>query len=281
MVRWQLNESVEYWDPPMPVYGSPGNYFGFFRRGYGEDENTFWPMVARTLPLEVELETTFKDVSVYRYRFPKSVTQNCTPEFQDNCKYFHFGPNGLFNATAVLNNNPIFYSWPHFLDGDESLRNYVTGLPNATEEDRSYIEIQPIIGANCHSERKVQGNLLFGGLVDFENRTNITIPETGFMPLYYMNITSAITDDQASEMKTNLAFYDTAKVGSKAILFSCSLISPVLFGIAVVILWRRRNFWRRDGEGQLLGFGDETDTGDGDIAIGYENNKKEGYGGTR
>jgi len=274
IVRWQQNATVDFWLDPFTVYGSPGNFFGFFRRGSGVTENLFWAQVARTLPMEVEIETEYQGVSVYRYIFPESVIENGTTN-PENKQFFQDGPKGLFNATAILK-VPIFYSWPHFYQGDPTLLTHFEG-PRAPDPnlDNSYIEVQPIIGANCHSSRKVQGNLLVGPLQDPVN-TKINITDEIYFPLYWMDIQSAITDAQAEEMRNSLAFYDTAKVGSKAILFSCSLISPVLFGIAVVILWRRRNFWRREGEGQLLGFGDEAETGD--IAIGYDNNKKDDYG---
>jgi ribosomal protein L37E len=265
MVRWQQNSTINFWRGNYSVYGSPGNFFGFYRRGAGTDENLFWAQLGRAVPLEVEVETTFKEVNVYRYVFPQSVLQNSSVN-PDNYRFFQDGREGLFNATAILG-VPIFYSWPHFYRGDTWLNSHYTGVRMPSEDDKSYIEIQPIIGANCHSARKIQGNILFGELNDTAS-TGITIADLFYFPAYWINISSEITDDQAAEMRDSLAFYDTAKVGSKAILFSCSLISPVLFGIAVVILWKRRNFWRREGEGQLLGFGDETDTGA--IHIGYQ-----------
>jgi len=235
--------------------------------------------VARTLPLIFTEETTYKGVDVYRYTFPESVIQNKT-ENPENEQFFQFGPKGLFNATPTLPAK-IFYSWPHFYQGDPILRSYVDGIkePNRST-DESWLEIQPIIGANCHSSRKVQGNLAFGGLVD-NGTWVVNVSESYYFPTYWMDIQTDLPDSSADEMRSSLAFYDTAKVGSKAILFTFSILSPILFGIAVIILWKRRAYWRTPGEGQLLSFGNETDAG-GDISIGYDKNKTTGSNyGTR
>jgi len=183
--------------------------------------------------------------------------------------------NGFFNATPVLV-VPVFYSWPHFYLGDQNLSLMLDGVRGPEEDlDSSWIDVQPIIGANCQSSRKIQGNLVVGDVNDTEY-TNITMPLDIYFPTYWMDIKSAITDDQATEMRNALAFYDTAKVGSKAILYACSIISPVLFFLAVWILWRRQSYWRKDGDGQLLSFGDEAEPGG--IPIGY--GKTNAYGGT-
>jgi len=183
--------------------------------------------------------------------------------------FFQDGPSGLFNATPILK-VPIFYSWPHFYLADPSLSTHYTGVREANESDKSYLDIQPIIGANCHMSRKIQGNMAFGNLRD-PLFTRINLTDFYYFPCYWMEASVEITDDQANEMKTSLAFYDTAKVGSKAILYSCSIISPILFGIAVYILWRRRNYWKRV-EGELLSFGADDTDGNEDIHIGYQHN---------
>jgi len=80
-------------------------------------------------------------------------------------------------------------------------------------------------------------------------------------------------------MKTSLEFYDTAKAGSRAILITCSLLSPILFGIAVWVLWRRRQYWKPSGEGQLLTFGEgEQQRPTDDVSLGYDQNKQNNYG---
>jgi hypothetical protein len=216
MVRWQQNSTVDFWREPFTVYGSPGNFFGFYRRGAGTPEHLFWAQVARTLPLEVESDTEFKGVAVSRYIFPESVIENSTV-VPENGQFFQNGPKGLFNATAILK-VPIFYSWPHFYQGAPGLRLPFIGLKPPSDDDKSFIEIQPIIGANCHSSRKIQGNVVFGGIHD-PDVLNISINATYFFPTYWIDIQNELTDDQAEEMRNSLAFYDTAKVGSKAILF--------------------------------------------------------------
>jgi len=276
VIYWQTNLTVDFWNGSFSVYGSPGNYFGFYRRGETETEALFWPQIARTLELDFDSETTYKGVQVYRYTFPESVVANST-KIPANAQFYQNGPSGLFNATPILS-VPIFYSWPHFYQGDDILREYVDGIRAPDETlDSSFIEINPIIGANCHSSRKIQGNLHFGNLTD-NTSTLINIPDLYFFPTYWIDITTDLPDKTANDMKTNLEFYDTAKVTSAAVLITCSILSPIFFGLAVLVLWRRRQYWKPSGDGQLLTFGEGDQRPTDEISIGYDQNKQNTYG---
>jgi len=214
------------------------------------------------LEMEEVEQKLHKGVAVFRYQFLERETQNST-ECPGNGQFYQNGLTGLFNVTAIVG-APIFYSWPHFFLGDPVLNSYFDGLRKGDERDRSFFDIQPIIGVNCFSSRKLQANIKFGPLVDQFTRTNIT--QNYYFPQFWMNLATDITNEQAKDMADAINFYNRAQVTENILLFGGSTGVFVFFVLSVFLFWKRRNHWRMT-KVHLMRMG--VSTSELDIDIGY------------
>jgi hypothetical protein len=268
-IKYQAQTNITFWNPPLPSSGSPGNYFGFFRRGPGSNEFHFWNTIARVLEMEETEQKMHKGVSVFRYRFLEREIENSTV-YPPNAQFFQFGLKGLFNATSLLG-SPIFYSWPHFYLGDPSLNSYFDGVRVGDKSDESFFDLQPIIGANCFSSRKLQANIKFGPMQDPFTKTNIS--QSFYFPQFWMNVATDITDLQATDMVNAINVYERALVTENILLFGGSSGVLIFFVLSVWLFWKRRNHWRMT-KVHLLRMGKSTSEIDIDYGYGSRVGKR-------
>jgi len=234
---WQGLENVTYWDPPLPVQGSPGNYFGFRREGQEDDEVHFWSLVARHVRLNHTSTGSYKGIKVYRYHVDPKEYYNATLN-PTNARFQQLKYNGFFNLTIQFLAG-VFYSRGHWLGVDPQLANQVIGVPppNATQ-DEIYFDIEPLTGAVIRQFKPVQENLLFGDWVAPELGVNVS--RLFLHPLILMQINTLVSDQQAQDLYDALAFYEDALLTQNLILYGGALIGSCLILFAAWLTHHRR-----------------------------------------
>jgi len=254
--------NIPYWSGGLAPFGTPGNFFGFDDRGKSQPVQLFWAQLARYLGLHTTQDNEINGVKTFHYVFDESEVQNKTTN-PTNAKYWQDGPNGLFNASSA-NTAAIYYSWPHFYLGDESLTDWYDGFPLPSQaNDESYVEVQQVIGLSVQGKRMIQGNVAVGGI---DNTTGwpYNMPTVQYWPNYIMSLESQFTDDQAQQMRDALDFYDRAMKGQQAMLIGGGLGAALAFLASLFLFYRRREMWAGKTSGLLQ---EEQHTED--VPIGY------------
>jgi len=249
LIFWQGSENVSYWDPPLPVQGSPGNYFGFRREGQSENEIHFYTTVARSVLLNHTSTGTYKGIKTYRYTIDPKEFNNVTLN-PTNGQFAQNGSDGFFNLTAQFLAG-IFYCRGHWLGVDPSVANMVIGVPpaNATVDD-GWFDIEPLTGAAIRSYKPLQENLLFGNFVAPE--LNVNASNLFLHPLLQMQVNSEISQKQADDLESNLTFYENALLTENLILYGGALLGSCLLLIAAWLTHHRRENLRREDAETLI-----------------------------
>jgi hypothetical protein len=185
----------------------------------------------------------------------------------DNDMYFDYGPNGLLNMTRKAG-LPFFVSKPHFLDGDERLRNNIIGMhPDPTEHTTWFIKNE-LLGQTIAAHQTVQLNVLIQDW-NFLNEDNCTIwddlfhywpccsaemsqrwsgswklnktdgfEEGVYLPIVHIREAFVLTEAQAKKVNLAELMYNTVPTYAPVVGFS--LFAVILFGMVVLYIQRRK-----------------------------------------
>lgn len=82
----------------------------------------------------------------------------------------------------VLKEAPIVFSEPHYLNGDEKLKDYARGLNEDPELHTTFITIDPLTGAPLSGSKKFQLNIKVQSLSTIKLLGNIS---DGYFPILW------------------------------------------------------------------------------------------------
>lgn len=122
--------------------------------------------MCRKLPLVFDREDKILDgkIPAYRYKLPLNFMDTPDENPLNQC-YCNMDSGecplkGLFNATPCSAGAPLFYSFPHFFNGDESLKKPFRGIEEKRpEEVEGYTNFHPTLGFSISASMKLQVNV--------------------------------------------------------------------------------------------------------------------------
>lgn len=151
--------------------------------------------------------------------------------YKPNTAYYAGGPSGLINLTKCERKIPVFASKPHFLDGDPSLTEAVTGVspPDRSIHD-TFINVEPNTGAAMHAAERLQVNLWV------QNRTEFTrkfFPKLRHMyfPVLWLSKHGRATQTEADDIVSKV--YPALRL-SVTLQWSCGAAAVVM---CIVVVW--------------------------------------------
>lgn len=249
LIFWQGYENVSYWDPPLPVQGSPGNFFGFRREGQSESEVHFYTTIARSVIVNHTSTGTYKGIKTYRYSIDPKEFNNATLN-PANARFSQNGSDGFFNLTAQFLAG-IYYCRGHFLGVDPAVANMVEGVaPANATTDESWFDIEPLTGAAIRSYKPLQENLLFGNFV--APQLNMNVSSLFLFPMLQMQVNSEISQKQADDLEDNLNFYENALLTENLVLYGGALLGSCLLLIAAWLTHHRREALKKEDTETLM-----------------------------
>ncbi|XP_030764300.1 scavenger receptor class B member 1-like isoform X2 [Sitophilus oryzae] len=152
---------IDLWgsDSCNSVQASDGIIYPLTALREKRDLTFYMPHMCRKLSLKFEKTSSILDsIPVHRYKLPLDTFDN-----EDKC-YCTSGngqcpPKGMFNATPCAFDAPLYYSWPHFYNGDPELRANISGLKDDFLMNDTYANIHPSLGVLVGGKIKFQVNI--------------------------------------------------------------------------------------------------------------------------
>ena len=161
-VEWQgNNRTLHIWPNGMganDINGTEGFVFHPLLE-QGEGLEIFVDDAFRTFQLVYADTVDDMGIQAFRYQLANSTFESAFTN-PENVRWGSWCPDGLFflgpTQDPVV---PVFGSKPHFLDGQPELRDKVAGLePNRSRHD-SFIDVEPLTGANVQLNVQLQINI--------------------------------------------------------------------------------------------------------------------------
>ncbi|XP_028136382.1 scavenger receptor class B member 1-like isoform X2 [Diabrotica virgifera virgifera] len=171
--KYRGETKLPQWDSPCgDITGaSDGTKF----KGYTKPNDThlfFRKSMCRAKKLIRVNETVTNGLKAYVYHLDPEADDNgrvheynkCFCKDPENCK-----PKGLLDVRGCYYGFPIALSYPHFLDGNESLSNNVIGMKPDPKLHKSYFIIQPDSGLPLELAVRFQINMHLGNIKTIAN----------------------------------------------------------------------------------------------------------------
>jgi CD36 family len=141
------------------IVGTDGSQFPPYLMDKEQELQIFIKSFCRTLTLKYDREVTvLNGIPAWRYRAPKgefgsSLTNPKNKCYCDAENDMKCPPDGVFDASKCLDGIPLLISYPHFLEGNETLRAHFDGLKPKRKSHETFADIHarmafPIGGAS-------------------------------------------------------------------------------------------------------------------------------------
>jgi len=166
----------------------------------GTGGTQFCPGVSKSDKLYVFVSDLLRSVELFytnttsRYNIELLRYELSENTFGINTNYYQT-IKGLANV-SLIQGIPLFFSKPHFLNGNDYLIHSIDGLnPNKLHHD-TYLDVEPITGAVMNAAERFQINLMV-------NKTDIWYSNCreGFMPIFWLEFGGQIDEDLAQDFK--------------------------------------------------------------------------------
>ncbi|XP_022903927.2 scavenger receptor class B member 1-like isoform X1 [Onthophagus taurus] len=181
----------------------------------------FRKSLCRAKPIEKVNETVSSGLRGFVYKFPKNANDNGFYDEKNKCfcREEPCLPRGLLDVRECYYGFPIALSYPHFLDGDESLFKDVEGMVPDRTKHESYFVINPESGLPLDLAVRYQINMAIGdtsGVSNSDKFANKIIPM-----LWTENRLYKLPESLATRFKmylTILPWGETAAIGAFFVL---------------------------------------------------------------
>ncbi|KAH9495206.1 Lysosome membrane protein 2 [Bulinus truncatus] len=258
IISWNELEKLNYWTSDLAnmINGTDGTIYPPFI-DKAETKYLFSSDLCRSLGMDFTKDVTVKEIDLARFVAPDimfgNVTTNpynagfCTPN--DTCL-----PSGLLNVSTCRSGAPVIMSMPHFLGCDPDIVNSIDGLKPSREDHQSYIDIEPITGVAMNVGKRLQINTYIHHIDGFSALKHIKVPI--FMPILWLNESAVISDQDASDFRSQLLDKITLTVAVKYGLIALGSFMILCVVVAVVIMRLKRKCQKEE---QIINQGDERE----------------------
>jgi len=187
VTNWSTDECNE-------ISGSDGSQFQPHTVDREQDLNIFIKSFCRKIPLEYEEEVTvLNGIPAWRYASkkgsfdsPRTNPDNACYCDQDEEHYDKCPVDGIFDASSCADGIPLMISYPHFLEGNESLLEPFEGLKPQAELHRTFADIHERLAFPIAGSSRFQVNVLVKSMDSLYNK----LPKDLILPICWIEITS-------------------------------------------------------------------------------------------
>ncbi|KAJ0175857.1 hypothetical protein K1T71_009016 [Dendrolimus kikuchii] len=158
--RWNHEQRMSYYKGECAkIAGSAGE---FLPRNLTEESTLrmFVPDLCRTIDMEYVTSGVMDGLNYHKYEVSERSFDNSSTSPGNTC--FCNGPcawSGVMNVSACRFGSPAFITLPHFLHGDQSLRDMVTGMEPDPEKHSFYFAVEPKMGVPIDVAGRFQFNV--------------------------------------------------------------------------------------------------------------------------
>ncbi|XP_023946693.2 scavenger receptor class B member 1 [Bicyclus anynana] len=237
-------KALSYWGSPEcnSIEASDGSIFPPSFLDRNQTLEVFFPNLCRRIPfIYVKDVETDDGVNLFRYAMPKNVfdDRKNNPANQCYCQVDTGAcpPRGVIDVTQCAMGAPALASFPHFHQGDPSLREQFVGLDPNSETHQSYIDIHPTLGIALSGKSNLQVNIQVKKPESF-GPVNY-LPQDLILPIAWIEMS---VEDLPESLKS-LVYHGTfstaaAKLGLSAFCITSLAVSSIC--LFVMMIRRRR-----------------------------------------
>lgn len=241
------------------IRGTDGQIFSPFLQE-NQDLEIFAGPICRTITMEFQRKSEFRDVVAFRYGFPSHIydpsiatnrgfcNKNNTPVyFNSSIQIPGCLPKGFLDIGRCLPGTPrIYLSQAHFLNTDHEVQSSIDGMDVPDERnDNTFLEVEPLSGVPINARRIAQINVgMKKGNLRIISRMNNII-----LPVLWLNETIWFDDDTKAQLNQIISI--------KRLLFISGVVSLTIglliwFILIVVLVMFSVLKHRREDEQGLL-----------------------------
>ncbi|KAG8196568.1 hypothetical protein JTE90_003581 [Oedothorax gibbosus] len=218
--EWNNQSIVDWWneDQCNQIYGTDGVQYapGVTRN---QTLHLFNPNLCRTIPLKYERDITVHGIKTMRFGIPPDTfsTGEINPENTCYCE----GTN-CYSGIVPMNckkGAPYVISLPHFLEGEETLKNNIGGINPIPETHKTYLDVEPITGFVLNAAFRIQLNSVTRRLPQY---TLLESVSDNIVPVLWMS--------EEAQLDTFFANYFKSRVQTPIIIFRVLCITAVSIG---------------------------------------------------
>ncbi|XP_015913056.1 platelet glycoprotein 4 [Parasteatoda tepidariorum] len=218
--KWNNKSAVNWWyeDECNQVIGTDGvQYAPGVKRNYSL--TLFNPNLCRTIPLAYERDITVHGIKTLRFGMAKNTfaSSDINPDNKCYCE-------GQDCRSGILPMNckkgaPYVLSLPHFLEGEDELKNSVHGVDPILDQHRTYVDVEPITGFVLNAAFRVQLNGVVRRLPDYKTLQNV---KENIVPVLWMS--------EEAQLDVYFANYFKTRVQTPILMFRVASIIAIAFG---------------------------------------------------
>ena len=138
---------------------------------------------------------------------------------------------GVLNSTQCLDDKPVVFSWPHFLEADPYYLELVSGLKPENDRHATYLDVDPLTGISVRAGERFQINFVL-------ERMNVgrysKLPQFTVFPVMWMDMTAEIDADGKAQLKK--AIYNIYNL-LRTLGYACLIASVILVPVAVIVFF--------------------------------------------
>lgn len=196
----KTNLNIWSTDECNSITGTDGSQFPPHLMSQDEELKIFIRSFCRTITLKFDREVSILNgIPAWRYKSPKNEFGSSLTNPDNKCycdaEQQKCQPDGIFDASKCVDGVPLLISYPHFLEGNESLFTHFEGLNPDPEIHETYADIHQRMAFPLGGASKLQMNFKVTQYDDYffampKLRYYTKLPEDIVLPIFWFEVTS-------------------------------------------------------------------------------------------
>ena len=179
------------------IVGTDGSQFPPHLMDREQELKIFIKSFCRTLTLKYDREVTvLNGIPAWRYKTVKNEFASSIKNPANRCycdaEKQKCPPDGVFDASKCLEGIPLHVSYPHFLEGDDSLRKHFEGLKPKRKEHETFADIHARMAFPISGASRLQMNFKLAKKHSFWPAKSYytKLPDDLILPIFWFEVTA-------------------------------------------------------------------------------------------
>lgn len=179
------------------ITGTDGSQFPPHLMDREQKLKIFIKSFCRALTLKYDREVTvLNGIPAWRYKTVKNEFGSSLKNPANRCycdaEKEKCPPDGVFDASKCLSGIPLQVSYPHFLEGDESLRKHFEGLKPKRKDHETFADIHARMGFPISGASRLQMNFKLAKKQSFWPAKSYytKLPDDLILPIFWFEVTA-------------------------------------------------------------------------------------------